>query len=59
MWKIIPGRVDKVRKDSEAERNTEYLETKKKGSVVTTQSHGRVVQGEDGEVSRVQFYRDL
>lgn len=43
MWKIIPGRVDKVRKDSEAERNTDYLEIKYKASVVKAQRNGRVV----------------
>ena len=48
-----------MRKDSKTERNTEYLEIKKKPSIVTAQSHGRVVEGEDGEVSRVRFCRDL
>lgn len=55
VWKVSPGRVDKVSKDSEAESHTEYLKTKMKTSVIRAQSGGRVVQGEDGELSRVRF----
>lgn len=50
---------DRLSQGPEAEKNTNYLKTRKKASIVRAQSNRRVVQGEAGEVSRVRLCRDL